>query len=366
MEIDSIVWPDSDSDSDSDSDNDNDNDSDSNTKFETKLPPIYIQNEVYTCNLTEQLNLRHVCKVLNYLGLEYNPKKLAAVIWRIRTSSQCGKIGVFGFIEDKPLNERGWWVRYFRESASLCTYVHHKYAPYKQKNTDFYRRSRKTLLIYGTGKIVCVGVKTSEQAFFMIKTWIYHLQKNDFKIEIEKDSFKIQNIVSSVVTPFNINIAAFASKKSENCTYEAELFPGVIVDDICSNNQSLKAIIFKSGKMVVTGAKKKKQIKRVVRTMMSWLTEFTTLKHSKNDDVVFGQINNNYSQINQDVKNMQHKKAQGIVQRILDRKIQKRREEEEEKEEKEEKEKRKGIIIMAKPSDTEIGDDMPFLGGSSV
>ncbi len=359
MEIDSFVWPDSnsDSESESESDNDNDNDFDSNSK----LPPIYIQNEVYTCNLTQKLNLRHVCEVLDYLGLEYNPKKLAAVIWRTRSSSRCG---VFGFIEDKPQNERGWWVQFFRENASLSTYVHHKYAPYKQKETDFYLRTRKTLLIYSTGKIVCVGVKTSEQALYMIKTWIGHLQKNNFAIELEKESFRIQNIVSSVVTPFNINISAFASKKSENCTYEAEMFPGVIVDDICSNNESLKAIVFKSGKMVVTGAKKKKQIKRVVRTMMSWLKGFTTPKHSKFDDVASGQISNNYSQINQDVLKTSHKNAQRIVQQILERKIQKRKREEEEKEKEKEKESRKGKKIRINPDleTDKIGQDMPNLG----
>ena len=69
--------------------------------------------------------------------------------------------------------------------------------------------------------------------------------------------FKIQNVVGSCDVTFPIDLEHIANKHSEFCSYEPEVFPGLVYKMM---DPKLVLLIFVSGKVVLTGAKCKKDI----------------------------------------------------------------------------------------------------------
>ncbi len=62
--------------------------------------------------------------------------------------------------------------------------------------------------------------------------------------------FKIQNIVGSIDVKFSIRLEYFHTCHSQFCSYEPELFPGLIYRML---KPKVVLLIFVSGKVVITG-----------------------------------------------------------------------------------------------------------------
>ena len=62
--------------------------------------------------------------------------------------------------------------------------------------------------------------------------------------------FKIQNIVGSIDVGFSIRLECFHTCHSQFCSYEPELFPGLIYR---LHEPKVVLLIFVSGKVVITG-----------------------------------------------------------------------------------------------------------------
>ena len=62
--------------------------------------------------------------------------------------------------------------------------------------------------------------------------------------------FKIQNIVGSIDVKFSIKLECFHTCHSQFCSYEPELFPGLIYRML---KPKVVLLIFVSGKVVITG-----------------------------------------------------------------------------------------------------------------
>lgn len=62
--------------------------------------------------------------------------------------------------------------------------------------------------------------------------------------------FKIQNIVGSIDVKFSIRLEYFHTCHSQFCSYEPELFPGLIYRML---RPKVVLLIFVSGKVVITG-----------------------------------------------------------------------------------------------------------------
>jgi transcription initiation factor TFIID TATA-box-binding protein len=62
--------------------------------------------------------------------------------------------------------------------------------------------------------------------------------------------FKIQNIVGSIDVKFSIRLEYFHTYHSQFCSYEPELFPGLIYRML---RPKVVLLIFVSGKVVITG-----------------------------------------------------------------------------------------------------------------
>lgn len=149
------------------------------------------QNVVATVNLDCKLDLKEIA--LKARNAEYNPKRFAAVIMRIR-------------------------------------------------------EPKATALIFSSGKMVCTGSKSETDARLAARKFARILQK--LEMEVTFKEFKVQNMVGSCDVRFPIRLEGLAATHSHFCSYEPELFPGLIYRMI---DPKVVLLIFVSGKVVLTG-----------------------------------------------------------------------------------------------------------------
>jgi len=157
-----------------------------------------LQNIVSTVNLGCKLDLKQIA--LHARNAEYNPKRFAAVIMRIR-------------------------------------------------------EPRTTALIFSSGKMVCTGAKSEEQSRLAARKYARVIQKLGFPAKFV--DFKIQNIVGSCDVKFPIRLEGLVLAQNQFCSYEPELFPGLIYRMM---KPKIVLLIFVSGKVVLTGAKERSEI----------------------------------------------------------------------------------------------------------
>ncbi|XP_015267579.1 PREDICTED: TATA box-binding protein-like protein 2 [Gekko japonicus] len=153
-----------------------------------------LQNIVATVNLACKLDLKNIA--LHARNAEYNPKRFAAVIMRIR-------------------------------------------------------EPRTTALIFSSGKMVCTGAKSEEQSRLAARKYARVVQKLGFPAKFL--DFKIQNMVGSCDVRFPIRLEGLVLTHH----YEPELFPGLIYRMV---KPRIVLLIFVSGKVVLTGAKDRSEI----------------------------------------------------------------------------------------------------------
>ncbi|XP_061212060.1 TATA box-binding protein-like 2 [Neopsephotus bourkii] len=157
-----------------------------------------LQNIVSTVNLACKLNLKNIA--LHARNAEYNPKRFAAVIMRIR-------------------------------------------------------EPRTTALIFSSGKMVCTGAKSEEQSRLAARKYARVVQKLGFPAKFL--DFKIQNMVGSCDVRFPIRLEGLVLTHQQFSSYEPELFPGLIYRMV---KPRIVLLIFVSGKVVLTGAKERSEI----------------------------------------------------------------------------------------------------------
>ncbi|KAK8689505.1 hypothetical protein V6N13_088220 [Hibiscus sabdariffa] len=184
-----------------------------------------LQNIVSTVNLDCKLDLKQIA--LQARNAEYNPKRFAAVIMRIR-------------------------------------------------------EPKTTALIFASGKMVCTGAKSEQQSKLAARKYARIIQKLGFPAKFK--DFKIQNIVGSCDVKFPIRLeglayshGAFSSVSDvQDCLclalcYEPELFPGLIYR---MKQPKIVLLIFVSGKIVITGAKVRDETYTAFENIYPVLTEF--------------------------------------------------------------------------------------------
>lgn len=157
-----------------------------------------LQNIVSTVNLGCKLDLKRIA--LQARNAEYNPKRFAAVIMRIR-------------------------------------------------------EPRTTALIFSSGKMVCTGAKSEDESRLAARKYARIVQKLGFDAKFL--DFKIQNMVGSCDVKFPIRLEGLVLTHSQFSSYEPELFPGLIYRMV---KPRIVLLIFVSGKVVLTGAKVRNEI----------------------------------------------------------------------------------------------------------
>jgi len=113
------------------------------------------------------------------------------------------------------------------------------------------REPKTTALIFQSGKVVCTGAKTEEMSHSAGRLYAKAIKKLGYSVKFT--DFKIQNCVASCDIKFGISLLALSSgEHSKFCSYDPELFPGLIYR---LQKPKLVMLIFGSGKIVFTGAK---------------------------------------------------------------------------------------------------------------
>ena len=186
-----------------------------------------LQNIVSTANLGCQLKLRQIA--LQARNAEYNPKRFAAVIMRIK-------------------------------------------------------EPKTTALIFSSGKMVCTGAKSEEDSKKASRKYAKIIRSLGFPVEFKE--FKVQNIVGSCDVKFQISLSKLNMKlgklnmSSDNgsnknkkyiCHYEPEIFPGLIYHML---QPEIVLLIFVSGKIVLTGAKEREEIYNAFKKIYPVLYKF--------------------------------------------------------------------------------------------
>jgi len=189
----------------------------SNLKIEAIPIPI-IQNIVSTAMLNCELKLKEIA--LQVINVVYNPKRFSGIIMSIK-------------------------------------------------------EPKTTALIFNNGIIIVLGAKTEEDSLKACRKVAKIIRSLNYPVIFS--DFKIQNIVSSCDTKFQINLDKLnnniaKAKGKSRAHFEPEIFPGLIyrfIPYLLQNNEdneslpNITLIIFNSGKLIICGAKNRNQIYEV-------------------------------------------------------------------------------------------------------
>jgi len=168
------------------------------TQLET--PEIKIQNCVATFSLgLTKLNLKEISQKVQYC--DFNPPKFAAMTIRIRDP-------------------------------------------------------KTTALTFSSGNMVCTGSKDIPNSLLACRKYTRLLQQH---IKVSFQGFRIQNIVASVGVPYPLKLHELAKDHGPYVSYEPSLFPGAVLR---VQNPKVVFLLFRSGKIVVTGAKEIASIRK--------------------------------------------------------------------------------------------------------
>ena len=130
------------------------------------------------------------------------------------------------------------------------------------------KKPKTATLIFSSGKMVCTGAKSEKLARKAVTNVVDELKRNGIVI-LGKPEIQIQNIVSSAGLGGHIDLekSIYSLKRA---MYEPEQFPGLIyrMDD-----PKVVILIFASGKLVCTGAKKEAEVHRAVAKLQETLEE---------------------------------------------------------------------------------------------
>ena len=130
------------------------------------------------------------------------------------------------------------------------------------------KRPKTATLIFNSGKMVCTGAKSEKESRRAVMKVIKELKKSGIII-IGKPELKIQNIVASADLGGTIDLEKSAYDLGRTM-YEPEQFPGLIyrMDD-----PKVVILLFASGKLVCTGAKREEDVYEAVNKLHQKLEE---------------------------------------------------------------------------------------------
>jgi transcription initiation factor TFIID TATA-box-binding protein len=138
-------------------------------------------------------------------------------------------------------------------------------------------KPKATILIFSTGKMVVTGMRKASEADRVVEKVLKNIRKAGIKVS--NPVITIQNIVASgdLHTNIDLNMAAIVM---EYAMYEPEVFPGLIY-----RMQEPKTVflIFSTGRIVCTGAKRKEVVKEAVRKLNIQVRELGVAKKELGD-----------------------------------------------------------------------------------
>ena len=154
-------------------------------------------------------------------------------------------------------------------NAIVKTFVNVDYHPKRFPGLVFkLKRPKTSTLIFNTGKMVCTGARSVKLARRAVKRVVKELKEDGFIITGKPDII-IQNIVSTADMGVRVDIEG-AAELLDNVMYEPGMFPGAIYR---MAKPRVVILLFHSGKMVITGAKKENYAEEATRKLMALLRD---------------------------------------------------------------------------------------------
>jgi transcription initiation factor TFIID TATA-box-binding protein len=123
---------------------------------------------------------------------------------------------------------------------------------------------KTAVLIFRSGKVNCTGAKDIEKVEKTIKILVEKLKAAGIEV-YDNPKIVVQNIVAVYDLGVELNLTDIAmSLGLENVEYEPEQFPGLVyrIDE-----PKVVLLLFGSGKVVCTGAKKKEEIEEAIKKL---------------------------------------------------------------------------------------------------
>jgi transcription initiation factor TFIID TATA-box-binding protein len=123
------------------------------------------------------------------------------------------------------------------------------------------KESKTAVLLFHSGKVVCTGGKSWKQADDSIRT-VIDLARHAGQEVVARPKIQIQNIVATSDLGSEMNLSSVAVTLGlDRVEYEPEQFPGLI----CRLREShVVILLFGSGQMVITGARRPFDIRLAV------------------------------------------------------------------------------------------------------
>ena len=144
-----------------------------------------------------------------------------------------------------------------------------EYRPEKFPGLVFRLKSPKTAtLIFSSGKMICTGAKSGQESLRAIMKVVKELKKDGIII-ISKPDLKVVNIVASASLGGKVDLEKTVSTLRKTI-YEPEQFPGLIYR---MDEPKVVILIFASGSLVCTGAKKEQDVYDAVHKLHEILEE---------------------------------------------------------------------------------------------
>jgi transcription initiation factor TFIID TATA-box-binding protein len=171
---------------------------------------INIQNVVAAATLNQKVDLNAVVK--SYPGVEYRPEQFPGLVFRLK-------------------------------------------------------RPKTATLIFNSGKMVCTGAKSEQEARRAVMTVAKELKKGGIII-ISKPDLKVVNIVASASLGGKIDLEAVSTLGKT--MYEPEQFPGLIYR---MDEPKVVILVFASGNLVCTGARREQDVYDAVHKLHETLEE---------------------------------------------------------------------------------------------
>jgi transcription initiation factor TFIID TATA-box-binding protein len=117
------------------------------------------------------------------------------------------------------------------------------------------KKPKTATLIFNSGKMVCTGAKSESQAKKAVRKVVQELKGNSILIT-GKVEIQVQNIVASASLGGRIDLEKSAYTLTKTM-YEPEQFPGLIYRMAVPK---VVILLFASGKLVCTGAKREEEV----------------------------------------------------------------------------------------------------------
>lgn len=179
-----------------------------------ECPPrrrLYITNITASATLDEKLELRNLA--LKMIDVEYDKNKFSSLVHRLRTP-------------------------------------------------------RATCMISANGHIICVGTNSIRDAVSGLRKTKHHIANalNRGCATFKLQKFKIHNIAAAYTYGTRLNVHALHQFNTTSCRYDPTIFSGLRFQGLGPGGK-IKAIIFPSGNIILTGASNIKSLRIALREL---------------------------------------------------------------------------------------------------